>query len=140
MTIKVSELTLEDAYKFSSCEIFRKNMEFNLSIPELRRSFSFNKDGEILAILGGSWISQGVWEVWLYAGESKHKFAKSLVREVKDFTDWVITQDVHRLQMAVLEENRKWAQAIGFQFESIVKNYHSKKDHFMFTKVANHGR
>lgn len=143
MTLKVSELTIEDAQNFNHTgdkELFVKNMTFNLELPQLRRCYAFKKDGYTVAILGGSWISNGVWEVWLFPAADVQNYAKSLVRELKDFTDWVFTRDVHRLQMAVLEQNKKWAQAIGFQFEGIVKNYHSNKDHFMFIKVGSNGR
>lgn len=140
--LKVTELQLSDLDSFNRAdrEDLIEDVKFNLGFPQFRRMYAM-KDGETLvAIIGASYISKGVWEGYVFTCDDIHKYAKRLVREARDFSDWAFEWDVHRLQIAVLEENRKWAEAIGFQFEGIVKNYHSNKDHFMYIKVGQHGR
>lgn len=131
--LKVEGLDLSDLT--GEWERLLPDAEFNLAHPEFRRMFSMKSGDIMVAIIGASLISEGVWEGWIFTGSEVKKYAKSLVREARDFSDWALSVDIHRLQIAVLEENRKWAESIGFQFESIVKNYHSKKDHFMYIKV-----
>ncbi len=135
--LKVSSLEPKDL--IGEWEKFREDAEFNFEYPHFRRMFKMTDGEHMVAIIGATLISQGVWEGWVFPCQEIKKYAKRLVRETKDFSDWALTQDIHRLQIAVLEENRKWAESIGFQFEGIVKNYHSKKDHFMYIKVGNHG-
>lgn len=142
MTLKVSGLDLRDLKEFNhpDRDSIMESAAFNIAHPEFRRMFSMKTEsGYLVAVIGASYISQGVWEGWVFPCADVRKYAKRLVRETKDFSDWALTLDIHRLQIAVLEENRKWAESIGFQFESIVKNYHSKKDHFMYIKVGSHG-
>jgi RimJ/RimL family protein N-acetyltransferase len=142
MTIKVSALELEDLYTFNNVDraSLIESAKFNLEHPHFRRMFSMKDDkGYLVAVIGASYISKGVWEGWIFPCADVGKYAKRLVREVKDFSDWALTLDIHRLQIAVLEPNKKWAESIGFQFESIVKNYHSNKDHFMYIKAGSYG-
>lgn len=138
MMLKVSGLELADISSFNhpDKDSLLESAVFNLEHPLFRRMFTMKDENDyVIAIIGASYISKGVWEGWVFPCSDVRKYAKSLVREVRDFSDWALTLDIHRLQIAVLEENRKWAESIGFQFESIVKNYHSNKDHFMYIKV-----
>lgn len=146
MMLKVSSLEPKDVE--GEWAHLRQDAYFNFRFPEFRRMFKLTDPGndKIVAVIGASLISKGVWEGWVFTGPDVKKYAKRLVKEVRDFSDWALTDGsnhgpgIHRLQIAVLEENRKWAEAIGFQFEGIVKNYHSNKDHFMYIKVVNNGR
>jgi hypothetical protein len=98
-------------------------------------------NNDVVGIIGGSIISKGVWEGWFYLGKKGSKYAKSLVRTCRHFSDLVVEHDVHRLQIAVLDEYKKWAESLGFQFESVVKNYHRNLDHTMYVKLrGNNGR
>jgi len=110
---------------------------FSLDYPSIRPMMSFFNDvGDIVFICGLSYISEGVWEAWLIPSKRLHNYAKASVRALSDFTNWVLEHfNAHRVQIAVLDENKKWAEALGFQFESIVKKYHSGKDHSMYVKV-----
>lgn len=111
----------------------------SLEYPEIRPMMSFSDKDKIVFICGLSFISEGVWEAWLIPSDIITKYKKSVVRTMKDFIEWVFNfMPVHRIQIAVLEENKKWAQSIGFSFESLAKMYHNKKDHYIYTKV-NHG-
>jgi hypothetical protein len=140
--LKVSALELSDLDNFNrpDREDLIEGFKFNLQYPQFRRMYALKSGDYMVAIIGASYISKGVWEGYVFTCADIHKYAKSLVREARDFSDWAFQWDVHRLQIAVLDENRKWAEAIGFQFESIVKNYHSNKDHFMYIKVGHNGR
>lgn len=141
-SLRVESLTLEEVKKFNTVDLptVLRNMEFNIEFPEFRRMFGMFSGDYLVAIIGASLISKGVWEGWVITCSDVKKYAKRLVREAKLFSDWALSlDDIHRLQIAVLEENRKWAESIGFQFEGIVKNYHNNKDHFMYIKVGNHG-
>jgi hypothetical protein len=116
----------------------KKSLNFSLQHPDIRPMMSFFSENTLVFICGLSYISEGVWEAWLIPGTNIKNFSKATVRTMRDFTNWLLTDfDAHRLQIAVLDENVKWAEALGFQFESIVKNYHSRKDHFMYVKVRN---
>lgn len=112
-------------------------LETSFKYPDIRPMMTFlNKDNLPVFICGLSQISPGLWEAWLIPGKRLKDHALSTIKTLRDFTDWVLDNDhAHRLQIAVLDHNVKWAQALGFHFESIVKNYHSNKDHFMYVKV-----
>lgn len=114
----------------------KKTLTFALDYPEIRQVISFIKDSKTIFICGLSFISEGIWEAWLIPCKDIKKYAKETVRSMRDFTDWLFDHhSAHRIQIAVLEHNKKWASAIGFQFESIVKKYHKGVDHYMYTKV-----
>lgn len=112
-------------------------LDLAMKYPDIRPMMTFsNQDNKAVFICGMSHISPGVWEAWLIPGNLLKTHAKEAVKTLKEFTDWVLDNNhAHRVQIAVLENNKKWAQALGFQFEAIVKNYHSNKDHYMFIKV-----
>jgi hypothetical protein len=112
-------------------------LETAFKYPDIRPMMTFlNNENAPVFVCGLSQISPGLWEAWLIPSKILKKHALSAVKTLREFTDWVIDNNhAHRLQIAVLEHNVKWAQALGFHFECIVKNYHSNRDHFMYVKV-----
>lgn len=141
MTLKAEAFKMEHLDNFDYPEIgidVRSTTQFALNYPEIRQVMAFTKDTKTIFICGLSFISQGVWEAWLIPSKEIKKHAKDTVRSMKDFTDWLFDyQNTHRIQIAVEDFNCKWAKAIGFQFEGIVKKYHKGVDHYMFIKVRN---
>jgi hypothetical protein len=142
MTLKAYPTTINHLDNFEYKEVgfdVEKALEFSLNYPEIRPMMSFlTEENQIIFICGLSAISEGIWEAWLIPSIHINKYPIQTVKAMKDFTNWLLTDyPAHRVQIAVLDENVKWAKAIGFQFESIVKKYHSGKDHFMYVKVRN---
>jgi len=139
MTLKAETLKLDHLNNFDAAEIgidVKSIATFAVNYPEIRQAMAFTKDSKTIFICGLSFISEGVWEAWLIPCKDIKKYAKETVRSVRDFTDWLFNvHSAHRIQIAVEDFNCKWAKAIGFQFEGIVKKYHKGVDHYMFTKV-----
>jgi len=139
MTFKAEPFKIEHLKNFDPKDVgfdSKSIIESALNYPEIRQIMSFTKDSKTIFICGLSFISEGVWEAWLIPCKDIKKYAKDTVRSVKDFTDWLFEcHSAHRIQIAVSDDNCKWAKAIGFEFESIVKKYHRGLDHYMFIKV-----
>ena len=112
-------------------------LETALKYPDIRPMMTFlNSENMPVFVCGLSHISPGVWEAWLIPSKRLKDHAMSTIKTLTDFTNWILDHnDSHRIQMAVLDQNVKWARALGFHFESIVKNYHNNKDHYMYVKV-----
>lgn len=141
MTLKAEAFKPEHLNSFDAAEIgidVKSITQFALDYPEIRQIMAFTKDSKTILICGLSFISEGVWEAWLIPCKEIKKYAKDTVRSMKNFTDWLFDyHSAHRIQIAVEDYNCKWAKAIGFQFEGIVKKYHKGVDHYMFIKVRN---
>ena len=139
MTFKAEVFNLNHLDNFEPKDIgfdVKQALSFAIEYPEIRQVMAFTKEAKTIFICGLSYISEGIWEAWLIPSKDIKKYAKETVRSMRDFTDWLFEyHSAHRLQIAVKEENCKWAKAIGFQFESIVKKYHKGVDHYMYIKV-----
>lgn len=118
-------------------EDLEQSMEFNLNYPHFRSALTLLDDqGETIALFGKNQISNGVVEVWLIPSTKVKEHAKSIVKAFKTIIDITLQEShIHRVQMAVLESHRKWAETLGFEYEGVVKNYHDNKDHYMYIKV-----
>jgi hypothetical protein len=139
MTLKAEPFKLEHLDNFDPKEVgfdVKETLTFALKYPQIRQVISFIKDGKTVFICGMSFISQGVWEAWLIPCKDIKKYAFETVKSVRNFTDWLFeVYEAHRIQIAVEDFNCKWAKAIGFHFEGIVKKYHKGVDHYMYIKV-----
>lgn len=139
MTLKAVPTTEEHLSNFDHKDVgidVKNSLNFSLKFPDIKPMMSFMDGNTVVFICGLSYISEGIWEAWLIPSVDIKRYAKDTVRSLRDFTDWLLSEfDAHRIQIAVLDENVKWAKALGFQFESVVKKYHSRKDHFMYVKV-----
>lgn len=138
MILKIEPLTICHINSFhTDSQSFKEDMEFNLQHPILRQAYAILCPLErvVLGVVGASCISNGVWEGWFYLSRSAGLYAKSIVQTCITLSDFFIKKDIHRLQIAVRHEHRKWAKALGFHFECIVKNYHSNIDHYMYVKL-----
>jgi hypothetical protein len=140
MTLEAIPTTPEHIKYFESQEVgldVKITLSDCMNSPTVRPMMSFMDGDYVVFVCGLSFISEGVWEAWLIPSKRLHNYAKATVRAMREFTDWLLTDyPAHRIQIAVLQENKKWAESIGFQFESIVKKYHRGLDHFMYVKVG----
>lgn len=108
---------------------------FCLDHPRFRQLVSvLSNTGEIIALAGSHYINRDCVEVFLIPSQKVKKHAKALVRTMMLLTD-VLLNDVCRVQFPVLPHNRKWATAIGFEYEGVVKKYFGSEDHFMYIKT-----
>lgn len=136
MMLNIEPLDKHHIEIFESFKEVGNELHFVLNNKNIRNAFSLiSTDGYIVGILGASFIGKGIWEGWFYPSKKVKNHTRALVRSSKLMSDLIVEKDMHRLQIAVLSDNKKWAESLGFQFEGIVKNYHGNKDHFMYIKV-----
>lgn len=134
--LDIEPLNLEHISRFSSESDVSHELQFALDNLNIRMAFSvLDQVGTVIGVLGASYIGVGIWEGWFYPSIHVHKHPRALVKTSQEFSRLIVEKDMHRLQIAVLDSHRKWAESIGFQFEGIVKKYHGNKDHFMYIKV-----
>jgi len=96
--------------------------------------------GRPVACFGFLPLWTGVAEMWLLIEERGRKYGKSLTRAamtVRDFA--VLSNNLHRLQITVrCGDIRavKWAQAIGFDQEAVLRKYGpDKSDFYIFART-----
>ena len=98
-----------------------------------------NHEGEVICFAGVNHLRVGVGEVWIIGSElidsNKLLFYRSIRGLIKFCHEYL---SLHRLELAIdmeWEEGYKWAESIGFQFESIARQYGAtKKDHAIYTR------
>lgn len=108
--------------------------KFNLANRQFRTLGSVFVGNECIALCGTHAINKDCLEVFQIPGVNIKKHGKAVVWAMKTMTD-ILIKDRDRLQMPVLEKNRKWAEVLGFKFEGIVEKYLDGKDHYMYVKV-----
>jgi RimJ/RimL family protein N-acetyltransferase len=96
--------------------------------------------GRPVACFGFLMFWTGVAEMWLLIEERGRKYGKSLTRAaltVRDFA--VLSNNLHRLQITVrCGDIRavKWAQAIGFDQEAVLRRYGpDQSDFYIFART-----
>jgi hypothetical protein len=108
---------------------------FCLDNPNFRTLASMTTDkDEVVALIGSHVINRDCLEVFLIPSQKMHKYAKQVIKSLRLMID-VLLQNVVRVQIPVLEEHRKWARSLGFEFESVVKKYFGQEDHYMYVKT-----
>lgn len=113
---------------------FEEICEFNLANPHFRNLGSVFVGNECIAICGTHAINKDCLEVFQVPGVNIKKHPRAIIWAMTTMTD-ILARERARIQMPVLEKNRKWAEAIGFKFEGIVEKYLDGKDHYMYVKV-----
>lgn len=101
--------------------------------------FTFLFDDEPIAILGGIPILPGVMQLWGLVSDSVKKCPITFHKVVKRMSEEYLKGNYQRLQMTVRSdhpEGSKWARALGFQCEGIMRKYGPDgSDYLMFSKV-----
>jgi len=101
--------------------------------------FSIICDNKVLGIVGANHMRQGTAEVWICISKHISKYAKTFHKTVLDLIEWGVKKhNKYRLTIAVRvdsDRNYKWAEAIGFKAEGIMKKYDGKKDFYLMARL-----
>lgn len=98
-------------------------------------------DGEYpAAIIGWHFITPGVLLAWGLFSERIRRQPLSFHKMVLKLIEFSKTQNVHRIQISVLcgfTEGWKWAEALGFKCEGIMKKYgNDQADYWLFARTT----
>ena len=95
---------------------------------------------EIIAILGGVMILEGVMLVWALVSDKIRKYPVEFHKTVKGLIDYQMDRGVRRMQLTVkssYEMGARWAEALGFQREGTMRKYHPDgSDSFLYARTA----
>ena len=125
--------TVLDTYKLEGFSSKRVSYSSNLYIPGM--SFTCVKDDIILGCAGVIPLWDGVGEAWsLISPIMREHFSLTLHRGVTRFlNDLAARGTMHRLHCHVLEEfedGHRWAKALGFYNEGVMKAFGPMKENF----------
>lgn len=108
---------------------------YSLDNPNMRNLATMRApSGVVIALVGTHTINRDCLEVFLIPSRILHKYAKEVIKSLRVLIS-VLLSSVVRVQMPVLEHNRKWAETLGFEYEGVVKKYFGCEDHFMYVKT-----
>jgi hypothetical protein len=98
-------------------------------------------DGEVMAILGGTFISRQVWSAWGLLSDAVKKRPIAFHKAVKLIIDfWFEKYQLARMQISVSVGYRAgydWARSLGFNCEGIMKKFGTAgEDCWLFGRVA----
>jgi len=96
--------------------------------------------GRPVACFGAVDIWPGVAEMWLLIEERGRKFGKTLTRAAIVYRDYtVLSRNLHRVQLTVRSDDIRavrWAQAIGFEQEGLMRRYGpDQADFYIFGRI-----
>jgi len=135
--IRVAHYTPEHFSRIKLKEVMAKDLG---EISTCNGSVTFLVDDEPVAIFGGFFISQGVFQVWSLMSESVRKYPLAFHKSVKEMIDhWFERLNMTRMQMSVRVdhvEGARWAELLGFSCEGTMKKYGpTGDDHKLFARV-----
>lgn len=130
-----------------------ENFEHSSIIPDLELSMVgndmnpkvdivalVNEYGDTVALAGVNHLRMGVGEVWIIRSEliKEHKF--DFFKTISGLIDFLfLVMGLHRVELAIIcswEGGDKWANSLGFKFESITRAYdYQFNDHAIYTKI-----
>lgn len=97
---------------------------------------------KILAYFGFTSLRAGVAEAWILPTFHERTFAdelaiaKSARTIIMDVLENQPSRQTFRLEMAVGDKDRKWAEFLGFKFSHICVRYDGKNDQYMYYREA----
>jgi hypothetical protein len=102
--------------------------------------FTVMRDEVPLAAMGAIKCRKGVFELSAAICDDSRCFYATIHRSALELMDRVKTsQNVHRFQMTVdrqFKSGRRWADALGFTKEAVLKNYgENKQDHVLYRRL-----
>lgn len=74
----------------------------------------------------------GVAEGWLYRSELVENNKFIFFKYAKKFCDYAVSKyNLHRLEIAVSKSDAKWAQKLGFKFESVMEKWSEEREDYL---------
>ena len=103
-------------------------------------ALTFFHNGQVIAIIGGFFLSPGVMQVWSYISDKVKTCGISFYKKVMQVCKIYLNEpDIHRLQFSVKTSYKhgwKWGHALGFSCEGVMKDYGGfGKDYWLFARV-----
>lgn len=97
-------------------------------------------DGSLFGVVGGVIIWPGVADIGAILTDNTVREPIGFVRRMRQYiSEMMEKHNLHRVQMAVKADyatGHKWAAAIGFKAEGVLKSYsESKEDYVMYGRV-----
>jgi len=127
---------IEDSIEIGGHTLDVKETLFNAIISgRIEVTLMTDSDNKPIAYFGVTPLRLGVGEIWLSRGFGFDKNAKAAVKAGRDLGDRLLENGYFRVEMAVLPEWGKWANAIGFRFEHICEKYDGVNDHMIYTRI-----
>ena len=84
-------------------------------------------NGVVVGFLGSNFLRMGIAELWLVLDKKVDNLKKSFHRFCKDTLEqFALGYNLYRLHIAVdknIDRNYKWARALGFEAEGIMRKY-----------------
>lgn len=135
MTAKLVPFTLDHIEKFDCRDLTWSTIyaEGMLAMPMVTL---FIKD-TIVSIFGLREVHKGVAEGFLYGGKSIKDHKAEFHKITKRLPDFAMNKyNLHRLEVIVEEKNKRWAESLGLELESVLRKFtEDKQDAYMFTRV-----
>lgn len=108
------------------------------------KAYTFTKNDKPVAILGGSLLCQGCWQIWALMSENIRSEGLYLTKVAKSILDiFAKLNNIHRYHCIIdieVEENIKWIKLLGFKYEStLVMATSQKTDVLMYVMFPNGG-
>jgi RimJ/RimL family protein N-acetyltransferase len=129
----LSELNGTEMYTKASLtrESFETHIQYQSSMGPAITAFVNNKP---VAVFGCVMIWNGVGEVWSLLSEESRRYPIAMTKAGIAFIDIVeILFRLHRVQITVKTSDARairWAKALGFQSEGVLKQYSADKEDY----------
>lgn len=108
--------------------------------PEIKtRAMTLLEDGQVVAIVGGAYVSLGVFQLWSYITPQVHpiRFHKKILALLEWFTR---AEAPRRYQFDVrvsYQGGQDWAESLGFKREGVMRAYAPDgEDCYLYAKVG----
>lgn len=96
--------------------------------PQIKtRAIALIRDGEVLAIFGGAYVTPKVLHLWAFISDEVKKCARAFHNKTLELLAFLEkTESPGRIQMDVqvdFHEGIHWAESLGFKREGVMKHY-----------------
>lgn len=137
--IKILAYTPEHLEKIKLKECHKNEISDGTTLR--KEAITFTKDDEPIAIFGGYFVINGVYQLWGLVGEAVKQCPLSFAKSAKLFLEYQIERlSIRRVQLSVrcdCPEIWKWAVFLGFKCEGIMRAYGPDgSDYWLFARVA----
>lgn len=114
--------------------------EYRNALQQMGPAFSgFNEEGKLIGVAGVRNINAKTAHAWAIFSKDLPQYSRPIFRAIKKFFTIYFNNDAYdRIQADVSSEypeGIRFAQALGFEPEGIMKHYLNNVDHFLFAKV-----
>ena len=98
-----------------------------IGVPNQGAALAFINGEEVVAIIGGHLICEGVLQVWAFVSECVHKCPIGFHKAVVGVLGFYFKEfKLRRMQLSVRKDfdmGMKWAGSLGFRPEGLMQNY-----------------